>query len=428
MSSQPVTPPLGMPEEPVVEPGAPSWNAPIPERMLAQLLDICPVVSRSLPIELWDEVLGYVSYDWRCDLRTRGSREARLQKLGRVCRGWYARCRFLVWEELTMASYVNNKTQMDRLIKTLDEQPERCRVIKAVYIRSEFLSGGLLGPFVACMAQKLPRIQSLEFRRCKLAAEQLGVQVFRDVTLTFGSATVLKLFRVDFSSAMEFEMLVRALPRLVSLTCDEVDFKDRRNVVATVGALHPLRLETVDLCGCDDVIDFLMSTGARIRQLFCISANLPRTFSKLFVAIAESLLFLDMYGMYSRFDDGPPLLSPLVNLRTLSFLPKDMRHVVHVLSLVTLPKLIEVTVRIRVLDILQLPRKLDRDCCTSIDNALSGSQYPALKRVIFHVVLTERGDPQTMYEDSCAREMSCKFPTLHGSGRLRRVLYRISTP
>ncbi|CCM00865.1 uncharacterized protein FIBRA_02911 [Fibroporia radiculosa] len=384
-----------------------------------------------LPVELWEKVIDCVADDWMGAYRDNEVYEARLLTLGRVCRGWYSRCRFRAQERLDVRD--TDKSQVYRLIKVLNKHPERCRPIKAVSFDWWNESVAVFGTFAICMAQKLPRVELLRFENGVWVVGQLHTQIFLHVTLAFGSVTILDFFSVKFPSAVVFGRLVRALPRLASLYCHQVHFEKRCDVASTVWVRHPLRLDTVDLHNSNDVIDFLASSDAHVRHLSSRNDALEKC-SKLLPVVAESLLSLRiaLERYFGSPTDARPSdfqidLTPAVRLQALSFNLRleDMIRAANILSRASLPKLIEVKFNSLLYDaksplVQDALDNVDNNCYALMDQALSGRRYPALQSAVFHLHFCVRRSSvkEVMPKDSWESQLSSRFPSLHASGRL----------
>ncbi|CCM06585.1 uncharacterized protein FIBRA_08863 [Fibroporia radiculosa] len=395
------------------------WDVSITERMVSQLWDICPLVSRQLPIELWEHIIDFFADD---DYGDRDDYDMR--QLGQVCRGWYARCRFHHYERLYM--WYMDRREVYRLINSLVEHPDRCSAIKTVWIGIEDQSIGPFGSFAVRMVQKLPRVEFLRLWCWNWESGQLHAQAFLHITLTFGSVTRLQLFEVIFPSAVVFGRLMRALPRLSFLECIGVQFKHGCHVTGAVRVPGTLRLDAADLDHSDDVFDFLASIGAHIRHLTCYGTDWKKL-PELFAVTAESLLSLQVG--YSS--DAPSIdLTPTVNLRVLvldGYL-KDIPQAAGFLSRTSLPNLVELTIKSwatlfkdGTLDIVQDElNSIDNDSFAQMDRVLSSRQFPALRKVtfLFHCDL-ERSDVLNVISEGTWRTLlSSRLPALDASGRL----------
>ncbi|CCM06443.1 uncharacterized protein FIBRA_08706 [Fibroporia radiculosa] len=126
------------------------WDASIVERTFSQLCDTCPVVSSRLPTELWERIIDFIADHHLYDV---GS-------FGRVCRGWYLRCRFHSHNVLEMWNM--DKKQIYRLINALGKRPERRCEIKTVAFDFDLKSIVNFGSFAVRMVQKLPRVDLLQ--------------------------------------------------------------------------------------------------------------------------------------------------------------------------------------------------------------------------------------------------------------------------
>ncbi|CCM06959.1 uncharacterized protein FIBRA_09273 [Fibroporia radiculosa] len=357
------------------------WDVSIAERTVSQLWDICPVVSSRLPTELWEQIIDLIADD---------GGHYHMRRLGQVCRGWYARCRFHHYEKL----YVRHmdRREVYRLINTLVEHPDRCSAIRTVWFRPG-QSIGRFGSFAVRMVQKLPRVEVLRLWDCKWESGQLHAQVSLHITLTFGSVTRLELLEVTFPSAVVFGRLMRALPCLSSL-------------------------------GSDDVINFLASISAHIRHLTCYGRDLEKLL-ELLAVIAESLLSLKVAYFYA----APSIdLTPAVNLRILALdgYLRDFAKAASFLSRISSPNLVEVTIKswpadwgtlVSVQDELN---SIDNDSFAQMDRVLSGRQNPALCKVtvLLRCGIRVSHAPDNISEGSWRTLLSSRLPALDASGRL----------
>ncbi|CCM06958.1 uncharacterized protein FIBRA_09272 [Fibroporia radiculosa] len=390
------------------------WDASVAERTVSQLCDICPVVSSRLPTELWERIIDFIT-DYRLyDMR----------QLGQVGRGWYARCRFHSHKVLEMGNM--EKKQVYRLIKTLDEPPKRCRAIETVLFDFELKPIGHFGSFAVRMVQKLPRVEFLKLWHCKWETGQLHTQVFLHVALTFGSVIKLELYDVMFPSAVVFGRLLRALPRLSTLNCLVVDFKKGCRGVGAVRVPGTLRLDAAELDGSGDVFDFLASIKVHLRHLICYGNDLEKV-PELLAVTAESLLSLEVRQLHKA---NSVNLTPAVNLRVLAIdgVLKDMAMAFWILSRASLPKLVEVTIKSSLTDrptavsIQDILNSIDDDFDDSfaqMDHSLSGSQFPALRKVTFLLCygIQFSHAPNNISEGSWRTLLSSKLPALYASGR-----------
>ncbi|CCM05503.1 uncharacterized protein FIBRA_07726 [Fibroporia radiculosa] len=390
------------------------WDASIAERTFSQLCDICPVVSSRLPTELWDHIIDFIADDDIYDMR----------RLGQVCHGWHAQCRFRSYERLRMRRM--DKKEMYHLMSTLCKHPEQCGAVETVLFDFELRSIGLLGSFAVRMVQKLPRVESLKLWHCTWETGQLHAQVLLHVTLTFGSVTKLELFNVTFPSAVVFGRLLRALPRLASLKCWYVQFKKGCHVEGVVRVpLGSLQLDVVDLYDSDDVFDLLASIGVHLRHLICHGHHL-RKHSKLLALSAKSLLSLEVRDIH----EVPSIdLTPALNLRVLSFNNdlEDIAKAASLLSRTSLPKLAEVIIksrpatRGRLVSVQDTLNSIDDCGFPRMDRILSGRQFPALRKVTLLLRCFAEDSSEAMdviSEASWRTLLSSRLPALHASGRL----------
>lgn len=179
-----------------------------------------------LPVELWWKAIDFVGDEilWHKDGRIQ------LRELARVSRVWYTRCRCRAEERLDV---LKRNKEVYRLIRRLEEHPERCGTIKRVHFVNEKINN--FGSIVVHMAGKLPEVErlilscdrSIHSYFCDWDAGQLHAHVFLHVRVAFESVTTLALFEVRFPSAVVFKRLVCALPRLASLTRKLVEFKQQ---------------------------------------------------------------------------------------------------------------------------------------------------------------------------------------------------------
>ncbi|CCM00855.1 uncharacterized protein FIBRA_02900 [Fibroporia radiculosa] len=403
------------------------WDAPIAERTFSQLLDTCPMISGRLPPELWEQIIDVIADD-------NPYADDTLRRLGQVCRGWYARCRFRIQEVIDLSGM--DKKQVYRLINILSEHPERCHVIKTVSFDFGGKSVGIFGSFTVRMMQKLPRVELLRIENGAWAAGQLHTQVFLHVTLTFESVTKLLLHFVPFPSAVVFWRLIRALPRLSSLSCMKVRFKNGCNMAGVVRVQRPLRLDVVDLSFSDDVADVLASIGAHLRHLSC-NDRASSKLLRLVAVAAESLSSVHInvvhYGFTS--DHDRPSVIPIdltlaIKLHAISFASylQDMGKAASVLSCASLPKLAEITIVLRLKPLETTPvevqdalDKIDSGCYAQLDHSLSSRQFPALRKVVFLLQCDIRSSDEVMsvITEGCWRtQLSARLPVLHASGRL----------
>ncbi|CCM06688.1 uncharacterized protein FIBRA_08975 [Fibroporia radiculosa] len=138
---------------------------------------------------------------------------------------------------------------------------------------------------------------------------------------------------------------------------------------------------------CDDVFDFLASIGVRLRHLPVIYHGYDlRKHSKQLAVSAESLVSLEVQSISKA----------------------------SVLSRVSLPKLVEVTIGSWLLEFVSVQDRLhsiDDDCFAQMDRIFSDRQFPALKNSRFSFVAS----PSVPARRS---SLYPKLPALHASGRL----------
>ncbi|CCM06545.1 uncharacterized protein FIBRA_08819 [Fibroporia radiculosa] len=367
-----------------------------------------------LPVELWEKIIDHVADDWKYAYPN-GSRtyEVQLRELGRVS---------------GMAFPMQLSCTGDALCEEEGQDGQDAYVFadQRIFI-------GNFGSFAACMACKLPRVELLRFWHCSWVAEQLHTQVFLHITLAFGSVTTLDLDHVEFPSAVVFRRLLRALPLLSSLTCYQVRFKKECDAAGTARAPYSLRFDTVDLFYSDDVMDFLPLAGVHIHRLSGAEGYSGESWTRLLVALAESLSSLRIRLLYhvpnAYFPVANPFdFTPAVNLRVISFdlELKNLARVASTFSRTSLANLIEVRLVFSdynpksslVEDALD---KIDNDCYALVDQILLGRQYPALQKVVFHLDFYNIPHSKVMEvisESSWKSQLSSKLPALHSSGRL----------
>ncbi|CCM05496.1 uncharacterized protein FIBRA_07719 [Fibroporia radiculosa] len=390
------------------------WDASIAERTFMQLFDICPVVSSRLPMELWERIIDFMA--------SRDEDSYNMQTLGQVCRGWSIRRRFH-YDKRLKKRLVDRK-QVYQLISALGEHPERCRAIRAVWFDFGGRPIGPFGSFAVRMMQKLPQVERLRLEECTWETGQLHTQVFLHVALTFGSITLLTLYKVTFPSAVVFGRLVRALPRLSSLNCLQVQLQKCCNVAGAVRVPGSLRLDAADLHRSDDVFDFFVLISVHLRHLTCYGGDLEKL-QELLAVSAESLLTLEVSFIREVSVD----LTPAVNLRVLVLNGglEGITDAARILSRASLLKLVEVTIvswPANPATFVSIQRKLnsiDSDSFADMDRILSGKQFPALQRVTFSLccsVLFSSEVMDVVSERSWRTLLSSKLPALHTSDRL----------
>ncbi|CCM00879.1 uncharacterized protein FIBRA_02925 [Fibroporia radiculosa] len=392
--------------------------------------------SIQLPVELWEKVIDYLADGCRGGNGSCKTYEARLQVLGRVCRGWHARCHFRVLERMDV--WKMDKTEVYSLISSLKQDPERCHAItKTVLFHFQRESMSIFGTFAVCMAQKLPRVKCLVLLGCQWDTGQLHAQVFVHITLAFESVTVLELQAVRFPSAVVFGWLVRALPRLSSLKCWSVFFERHGYVAGRIWELHPLRLDGAEVRHSDDVVDFLVLIGTQLRHLVWRDLSSGKC-QELLSVIAESLSSMhidlaDPLSFRQMFPSGyPHNLTPAVNLRVLSVSSdfEDLNGMAMILSRSrpSLPKLVEITIisiphHTETYSSSIIQNKLDEvktDSYALLDQAFSSLQYPVLQKVTFelHCVTRRSEVMEVISEESWESHVASRLPALHASGRL----------
>ncbi|CCM01065.1 uncharacterized protein FIBRA_03113 [Fibroporia radiculosa] len=395
--------------------------------------DVCLGHSIQLPVELWVTVIDYLADEWVDVFLFDQTYESRLRELGKVCRGWHARCLFRTWERLVVEKPIE-KEEAYRLINTLNQNPERCYTIKTVSFKFQKKSMSIFGMFAICMARKLPRTERLAFWRCDWDTGQLHAQVFIHITLAFESVTVLELKYVRFPSAVVFGRLMRALPRLSSLKCWDVSFDKHSDAAGRIWELHPLRLDDAELWDSDDVANFLVLIGAQLRHLSWRSLSSDMCL-KLLAVTAESLssihLELAYFTARKRFPPNFVIdLTLAVNLRVLSIVSNldDFDRVARILCRAFLPKMTELTIvsihhytgTFHLSIIQDKLDAVDKDSYAFLDQAFSSRQYPTLKKVTFNLrcEIWRSELMGTISEVSWGSHLSSRLPALHTSGRL----------
>ncbi|CCM00463.1 uncharacterized protein FIBRA_02496 [Fibroporia radiculosa] len=386
-----------------------------------------------LPVELWWKVIDFTMGDF-LHLENGG---IRLQELATVCWTWYARCHSKSLERIDIVR--RDKKQAYRLVKILNEQPERYKVIKRVNFANNKIN--MFGSLAICMAGKLPRVEILRLEDCAWVPGQLHWQVFLHVNAAFGSITRLHLLWVSFPSATVFGRFICALPRLVSLKCRFVRLK-RDTIVANNVLMSSFpRLDAIDLYGSSDVADFLIATRAStyLRHVTFSGPDAREGCSTLIAITADPLSSLHFKPEMNSFEEDTasgqdllPDLTPAVNLRLLSVFLDGFdadwsfhpRWLADALPPASLPKLAEIEIIVR-------PRDKDKcvqgsfddvsdDAYAQIDRILSGRQFPALRKITFHLRCTVRRSVvmKVLTAESWKMHLSSKLPTLYASGRL----------
>ncbi|CCM06453.1 uncharacterized protein FIBRA_08717 [Fibroporia radiculosa] len=383
---------------------------------------LSPCRSIELPVEVWWKVIDCVAD--RLSVCQDGRR--RMRELARVSRAWYTRCRVRAEERLDVI--YRHKKEVYRLIRRLNEHPERYNAIKRVHFMNNKINN--FGSLAVHMAGKLPHVETLEpnfpWRHRDWEPGQLHPQVFLHVRVAFESATTLRLARLTFPSAVVFGRLLCALPRLTSLTCGHVKFTNPGGVPGPVPS--SLRLATVDLDSSDDVIGFLVETraGAFLSHVVVRRSGDLEACSRLVAVAALSLSSFQFRINWFDRDDLLPDLTPAQNLCALSVCinpfslnPKWLKRALPDASLPNLRDF-EIAVDLSADDQQLSNDDFDDISYARIDGVLSGPLFPALRKITLCLrcnVFPNRVTSITS-EVSWPAYISLKLPLLHASGRL----------
>ncbi|CCL99879.1 uncharacterized protein FIBRA_01904 [Fibroporia radiculosa] len=384
-----------------------------------------------IPVELWWKVIDFAADEilWYKNGRTQ------MRVLARVSRAWYTQCRRRAEERLDVL--MRSKKEVYRLIRRLEENPERCGAIKRVHFVNEKIN--TFGSIAVRMAGKLPQVETLTLSCdrsihsyfCDWDAGQLHTHVFLHVRVAFESVTTLDLFEVRFPSAMVFGRLVCALPRLTSLTCELVEFKQPS--VAPSPGPSLLRLGAVNLADSPHIVDFLLETraGAFLRHI--TYSGSVEACSRLVAVAAPSLSSLHFTPARYKFqvnhdpESSPDLLPDLMPAQALCVLSVslspyskfDPRQLASALPRASLPNLREIEITAWVSVNVKFDA-LDSESYAQIDKVFSGRQFPLLRKVTFHlrceVALSKVMD--VISAVTWRTHLSSKIPLLHASGRL----------
>ncbi|CCM06454.1 uncharacterized protein FIBRA_08718 [Fibroporia radiculosa] len=133
------------------------WSTLATTRIEEQLqCRLSPRQSIELPVELWWKVIDFVAdhLSQRVDGRTR------MRELARVSRSWYTWCRVRAEERLDVIN--RDKKEVYRLIRRLDDNPERYNAIKRVQFVNKKISN--FGSFVIHLVGKLHKVETLDLK------------------------------------------------------------------------------------------------------------------------------------------------------------------------------------------------------------------------------------------------------------------------
>ncbi|KZT01631.1 uncharacterized protein LAESUDRAFT_611880, partial [Laetiporus sulphureus 93-53] len=162
-----------------------------------------------LPVEVWENVIDHLWADqwalWECRL---------------VCRAWYPPSRFYLLKYITMRSVKGVKAYAKELKQTPELSKRRHHMTISGNQRTDM---SVLWPAATMLARKLPRLETLDIRWSEWKPWTMHRDVFLHLS-GFSSVTRLHLSDVTFPSITVFGRLVCALPRLVALTCEDLEF------------------------------------------------------------------------------------------------------------------------------------------------------------------------------------------------------------
>ncbi|CCM06085.1 uncharacterized protein FIBRA_08332 [Fibroporia radiculosa] len=376
-----------------------------------------------LPVEVWEQIIDHLVAGWfEYETHT-------LWTYGTVCKAWYTRCSF--YTRQAIGFHDNTRKQVYRLVKIMGGDESRRNSVKTVTIWKTI---DVLGPFSACMAQKLPRVETLCLRRCDWKPGQLHPQIFFHIRAAFASVIRLVLGDVSFPSVSVFGRLVCALPCLSSLECSLLEFKVP---VFAPGAVRPrdgLALTNIDLWECDEVMDFLVATsiatGLHHVRLLLDDLDQSTACQRLVSAAGASLSSLYIRPpqdavAWSDFPLDLGLCTSLTSL-TVQLRIRDLAWLVAVISKTPSSKLREIEIKVRRYNLDDVPPEvhygmLDERNCAELDAILSGSQYGALKTVTFMFqAFVERTELARVPDrHSWTRMLASRLPRLHARGVLR---------
>ncbi|CCM01788.1 uncharacterized protein FIBRA_03855 [Fibroporia radiculosa] len=384
-----------------------------------------------LPVEIWDIIVDFAVAESRARFED-GQRW--LQNYGGVCRAWYLRCRFHARQAISLS----NKTTIHtlRLIKMLKGQPEYASGIDAVCIDRNI---EVLGPLATYMAQKLPRMATLDVLHCCWRTGEPRTRIFHRMSATFQSMTRLRLFAVVFSSPVILARLVYSFPHLCSLTCVAVTFEALVLVPGPLPSLEGISLQDVRVGARDDVVGLLVHSSLceRVREvtLECISA---RECQRLVDTAGESLSYLNIWPCrkdtyrkdYRGWDDFPLDITPAVNLHALRvshFSFSSIHWLAAFLSRASLPQLHEIEANfpfyaVTETQLWQAASGVNDYYFTLIDLLLSGPRYPAIASVTFKldVASYRRSEVKDVPSEEAWRLcLASRLPRLHRRRRLR---------
>ncbi|CCM03418.1 uncharacterized protein FIBRA_05549 [Fibroporia radiculosa] len=412
--------------------GAQSPSAFVATRGGHQRYDLLPGRSIGLPTEVWWKVIDFVADDiWHTE--TGGNQ---LRELARVNQACHTRCRVRAEERLDVID--RDKKEVYRLIRRLDEHPDRYGRIKTV----RFVNGKIstFGSLAILMAGKLPNVEMLELKsgsltwfHCDWEPGQLHSRIFLHVRAAFESVTTLHLFWILFPSAAVFGRLIHALPRLGSLTCNGVRFKNPSVMPGPVAS--PLRLATVGLFESPDVVDFLVQSGpgafflhqvvvgpqrGKGSRLVTVAAHSLSSFHlRIDWSIAQDLNDLDL-GLLPDLTPAQNLCALSVSISSISFSPQWLERA---LPRASLPNLRELEISVDLQGDDQRRSNFDEfddDSYVHIDGVLSGPLFPTLQKITFclQCCVTPSEVMSVTSEVSWRTHFSSKLPLLHASGRL----------
>ncbi|KZT04982.1 uncharacterized protein LAESUDRAFT_813848 [Laetiporus sulphureus 93-53] len=212
-----------------------------------------------LPVEVWENVINHLWDD-----------QYALAQCSLVCRAWYPPCRFHLHRKIM----INTVRGVKAYAKELKQTPELSKRAHDMFIGDfphRIIDLSTLWPAAILLARKLPELERLRIWNSEWKPWTMHKDIF--VHLSAFSVTRLDLHDVTFPSVTIFGRLVCALPCLVELECDNMDFthdqfhRDTFGLYRNRVTIRSLWLEYPPL-ESEKLMDFLAHP--------CISSHLQR--------------------------------------------------------------------------------------------------------------------------------------------------------